>query len=217
MNLIERNPIGAVTHTVICMHGLGANGHDLAPLATSLQLPGVRFVFPSAPEIPVTLNQGYVMPAWYDIRGLDFSSELRADHAGVDAACDSIKSLMADEQSRFGLTPDKIFLMGFSQGGSIALELGLHYPKRIAGIIGLSTLPPKAKKTFENLSPENKSCPVFLAHGREDAVVPYHVGEFCQSHLEQQGYVVSWHSYSMGHEICKEELLQLRKWFHERL
>lgn len=213
LKIIEDNPAGIATHTVICLHGLGASGNDLVPLARELSLPNVRFVFPEAPSIPVTLNQGYSMPAWYDIRSLDFSSDLRSDHDGVNNACESIKGLIANEQASYGIKPENIFLMGFSQGGSIALELGLHYDKKLAGIIGLSTLPAKGTKTFDSLSIENKSTPLFLAHGQQDMVVPFQVGELVQNKLSQLGYDAIWKSYSMGHEILPQELSDLKQWF----
>lgn len=213
LKIIEHNPANSPTHTVICLHGLGASGDDLAPLARELNLPNVRFVFPEAPSIPVTLNQGYLMPAWYDIRSLDFSSDLRSDHDGVNKACDSIKGLIANEQASYGIKPENIFLMGFSQGGSIALELGLHYDKRLAGIVGLSSLPAKGAKTFEGLSMENQSAPIFLAHGQQDMVVPYQVGELVRNKLNQLNYLIAWKSYSMGHEISPQELADLRQWF----
>lgn len=213
LKIIEHNPAGTATHTVICLHGLGASGGDLAPLARELNLPNVRFVFPEAPSIPVTLNQGYLMPAWYDIRSLDFSSDLRSDHDGVNSAGESIKRLIANEQASYGIKPENIFLMGFSQGGSIALELGLHYDKKLAGIIGLSTLPAKGTKTFDGLSIENKSTPLFLAHGQQDMVVPFQVGELVQNKLSQLGYDIAWKSYPMGHEILPQELSDLKQWF----
>jgi len=203
------------THTVICMHGLGAGAEDLRPLAQSLQLPNTRFVFPQAPSIPVTINQGYSMPAWYDVRSMDFSSAIRSDHAGVDASCNAIKSLLANEQARYGIPPERVFLMGFSQGGSIALELGLHSPHRFAGIIGLSTLPAKGEKTFEHLSPESQATPIFLAHGTQDHVVPFVVAEHIHQALKKNHYAVEWYTAPMDHTIWPEEMTLLKQWMTE--
>lgn len=205
------------THTVICMHGLGASADDLRPIAQALQLPHVRFVFPQAPTLPVTINHGHPMPAWYDVRSMDFASAVRSDHAGVDASCEAIKTLLANEQSRYGIKSEHIFLMGFSQGGSIALELGLHYPDRFAGLIGLSTLPAKGVKTFEHLTPESHSTPIFLAHGSQDHVVPLVVGEHIRDALIKKHYAVEWCTAPMDHTIWPEEVATLKLWFQKQL
>ena len=200
-------------YTVICMHGLGASANDLYSIAKALQLPSTRFVFPQAPNIPVTINNGHTMPGWYDVRSMDFASAVRSDHAGVDASCEAIKQLIANEQAQYGIPPERIFLMGFSQGGSIALELGLHSPNRFAGIIGLSTLPAKGAKTFEHLSPENQSTPIFLAHGSQDHVVPFIVGEHIRDTLLKRHYHVKWCTARMEHTIWPEEIAALKIWF----
>ncbi len=205
------------TYTVICMHGLGAGADDLYPLGKTLRLPNVRFVFPQAPSIPITLNNGYEMPAWYNITNSDFSSTTRADHIGVDASCTAIKNLLANEQAQYGIKPENVFLMGFSQGGSIALELGLHTSHRFAGIIGLSALPAKSEKTFENLSPESQSTPIFLAHGTQDQVVPFAVGSHIQQTLKNKHYNVEWRTGPMGHTIWPEEMVALKQWFEQQL
>ncbi|MBP9727394.1 MAG: alpha/beta hydrolase fold domain-containing protein [Gammaproteobacteria bacterium] len=204
------------THTVICMHGLGAGADDLHPLAHTFQLPNVRFVFPQAPSIPITINNGYLMPAWYDITSMDFSSTTRSDHTGVDASCAAIKNLIANEQAQYGIKPEHIFLMGFSQGGSIALELGLHYPQRFAGIIGLSTLAAKGEKTFENVSAESQNTPVFLAHGTQDQVLPFSIGSHIQQTLKNKHYSVEWHTAAVGHTIWPEEMTALKQWFQRQ-
>ena len=205
------------THAVICMHGLGAGADDLRPLAHTLQLPNVRFVFPQAPTIPVTINHGQPMPAWYDVRSMDFASAVRSDHAGVDASCDAIKNLIANEQAQYGIKPEAIFLMGFSQGGSIALEIGLHAENKFAGLIGLSTLPAKGVKTFEHLSLESHSTPIFLAHGSRDPVVPFVVGEHIRDALLTKNYQVEWCTAPMEHTIWPEEMMALKLWFQQQL
>ena len=217
LKTIEYSLGNTPTHTVICMHGLGASADDLRPIAQSLQLPNVRFIFPQAPIVPVTINNGYPMPAWYDVRSMDFSSAIRSDHAGVDASCDAIKILLANEQAQYGIKPSHVFLMGFSQGGSIALELGLHASQRLAGIIGLSTLPAKGVKTFEHFSLENKTTPIFLAHGSQDPVVPFMVGEHIRDALKQKQYEVEWCTAAMAHTIWPEEIAALKLWFQKQL
>lgn len=217
LRTIEYSQDNAPTHTVICMHGLGASADNLSPLAPALKLHKVRFVFPQAPEIPVTINHGQSMPAWYDVKSMDFASAVRSDHAGVDKSCDAIKSLIANEQAQYGIKPSHIFLMGFSQGGSLALELGLHYSSTLAGIIGLSTLPAKGIKTFTHLSAESKNTPIFLAHGTEDSVVPFAVGELIHQTLKNENYAIDWNIAATGHEIWPEEMVSLAQWFKNRL
>lgn len=205
------------THTVICMHGLGASANDLHSIAKVLQLSNTRFVFPQAPNIPVTINNGHSMPGWYDVRNMDFASAVRSDHTGVDASCEAIKILIANEQAQYGIKPEHIFLMGFSQGGSIALELGLHYSSRFAGIIGLSTLPAKGVKTFEHLSPESQTTPIFLAHGSRDPVVPFVVGEHIRDALMKKHYQIEWCTAPMEHTIWPEEMAALKLWFQKQI
>lgn len=202
----------SIQYTMICLHGLGSSGDNLRPIAQALNLPNIRFIFPQAPTLPVTLNQGRPMPAWYDIKSSDFSSAVRSDANGVDTACATIKALIANEQARYAIPPERVFLMGFSQGGSIALELGLHAEEKLAGIIGLSTLPAKAEKTFENLSPANRDTPIFLAHGSRDSVVPFSVGEHIQRQLQEKKYRLAWVSAAEEHTIWTEEITALRQW-----
>ncbi len=151
------------------------------------------------------------------VRSMDFGSAIRSDHAGVDASCEAIKILVANEQAQHGIKPERIFLMGFSQGGSIALELGLHYSHRFAGIIGLSTLPAKGVKTFEHLSPESHATPIFLAHGSRDHVVPFVVGEHIRDALLKKHYQVEWCTAPMEHTIWSEEMTALKLWFQKQL
>lgn len=202
----------SMPYSVICMHGLGASADNLRPLEQTLSLPNVRFIFPQAPTIPVTINQGYPMPAWYDVKSSNFASAMRSDNAGVDVSCQTISGLIANEQAQYGIPPEQIFLMGFSQGGSIALELGLHADNTFAGIIGLSTLPAKAGKTFENLSAASRQIPIFLAHGTEDHVVPFAVGQLIQRQLQQENYSVEWVTAAEDHTIWAEEMAALRLW-----
>ena len=200
------------THSVICMHGLGASNDDLKPIAQTLALATVRFVFPQAPTRPVTINHGYPMPAWYDVKNMSFASTVYADYPDVDTGCTDIKKLIANEQAHYGITPENIFLMGFSQGGSIALEIGLHAENTFAGIIGLSTLPAKDHQTFKNLSDISRQTPIFLAHGTQDNVVPFIVGEYIRKELTENNYQVEWTTAAQDHTIWPEEIAALKQW-----
>jgi len=199
------------THSVICLHGLGANNNDLKPIAQTLALPNVHFIFPQAPRIPITLYEGAIVPGWYDVRNRNFDTA-RSNIEQVDATCTEIKALIANEQAQYGIDSTRIFLMGFSQGGSIALELGLHSEQTYAGIVGLSTLPAKREQTFDHLSLANQKTPIFLAHGTQDPVVPFSIGEFIHQSLIKQHYAVEWHVAETLHTIWPEEINALRQW-----
>lgn len=213
LKTIEYTLGNAPTYSVICMHGLGASNDDLHPVAQALALPNVRFIFPQAPNIPVGVNHGHLMPAWYDVKSMDFASAVRTDHAEVDASCEAIKHLIANEQANYGITSEHVFLMGFSQGGSIALEIGLHAKNKFAGLIGLSTIPAKGAKTFEHLSHESRETPLFLAHGSHDRVVPFVVGQHIRQILTEQKYQIEWCTAAQDHTIWQEEIAVLRQWF----
>lgn len=215
LSIIEHNPNGPVSYSVICLHGLGASGYDLAPLAQTFNLPGVRFVFPTAPAMPITMNQGMEMPAWYDIKTLDFNS--RAHLPDLEDSIVAVHALIADEQSKQGIAPENIFIMGFSQGGAMALEVGLHYSQKLAGIISLSAYAPRSEKSFENLSPANSKIPIFQAHGKQDGVVPLAAGEFVKDKLQALDYALDWHTYDMAHEICLSEVTDIKQWFLKRI
>jgi len=161
------------THAVIWMHGLGADGHDFEPVVDELDLdllPPTRFVFPHAPERAVTINGGYVMRAWYDILTADFSGR-REDAAGVIESAAQIEALIERENAR-GIPDSRIVLAGFSQGGAIALHAGLRHPRRLAGILALSTYLPLSDTLAAEASPANRDVPIFMAHGNADPVIP---------------------------------------------
>lgn len=202
-------------YNVIFLHGLGANPDDLRPVAQALALAHVRFVLPYAPMHPITINQGYAMPAWYDIKSLGFLSSVYSDEKEVDQGCHLIKALIADEQAKYGIAASHTFLMGFSQGGSMALEIGLHSEDTFAGIIGLSTLPAKNHKTFENLSKANQNTPLFLAHGTKDSVIPFDVGHHTQTILKEKLYPVTWVTGEEEHTLWPQEITELRQWFSQ--
>lgn len=215
LHIIEHTPNEPIHYSVICLHGLGASGDDLAPLAQEFNLPGVRFVFPTAPTIPITVNHGMRMPAWYDITTMDFNARTGAPE--LTPMIQEIHTLIANEQSQHGIAPENVFLMGFSQGGAMAIEIGLHFPEKIAGIVALSCYAPRGEHTFEMLAEANSQTPVFLAHGERDDVVPLSAGESLRDNLIQRAYSVDWHGYPMRHDICGAEISDIKKWFERRL
>ena len=201
------------THAVIWMHGLGADGHDFEPVVDELdldRLPPTRFVFPHAPERPVTINGGYVMRAWYDILTMDFSGR-REDAAGVIESAAQIEALIARENAR-GIPDSRIVLAGFSQGGAIALHTGLRHRARLAGILALSTYLPLAGTLAAEASDANRSTPIFMAHGEADPVIPQTFSKASADFLLAAGYPVAWRSYRMEHSLCMEELRDIELW-----
>jgi len=194
------------TATVIMLHGLGANGHDFAGLVPEFNLNGcraIRFVFPHAPSIPVTVNAGYVMPAWYDISGTDLVS--KQDVAGIQQSELAIAALVANEIKR-GILPEHIVLAGFSQGAAMALHTGLRLPYAVGGVIALSGYLPLADRFAIERSAANANTPVFLAHGTHDPVVVPKRGEDTRDALLALGYKVEWHSYDAEHNVTPEEV-----------
>jgi phospholipase/carboxylesterase len=203
--------------SVIWLHGLGADGHDFAPIVPELVAPGwpaLRFVFPHAPVRPVTVNGGMAMRAWYDIKGLDIASQ--EDEAGIRASIAAVRALIAREQAR-GVAPGQIVLAGFSQGGAIALAGGLRLDESLAGIIALSTYLPLAGSLAAERSAANAAVPIFQAHGQADPVVPLALGSASRDALLALGYRVDWHVYPMGHAVCPQEIADLRAWLGSRL
>ena len=208
-----RNPQAAV----IWLHGLGADGHDFEPLVPELVQPSeraLRFVFPHAPMRPVTLNNGYVMRAWYDIIALD--RRAAEDESGIRASQALITELIRRENSR-GITTERIVLAGFSQGGAMALFSGTRYPERLAGIIGLSCYQILAGRFAAERPPANQATPIFLAHGTQDPVVAPALGEAARRQLEAEGYTVEWHAYSMPHSVCPQEVADIAAWLRRVL
>ena len=202
------NPVA----TVIVLHGLGADGSDFVPVCEALDLSAVgpvRFVFPHAPVRPVTINGGYRMRAWYDILGADL--QRREDEAGLRESAQAIAALIDRERER-GIAPGRIVLAGFSQGCAVTLLAGLRYPERLAGLAGLSGYLPLAQTTAVERAPANGDVPVFLAHGRNDTVVPVTGGLASRDALTAIGHDVEWHDYPMEHSVCLEEVQALDRW-----
>jgi len=205
------------TYSVIWLHGLGADGHDFAPIVPELVSPqwsALRFVFPHAPVRPVTINGGMPMRAWYDIYGFDLVS--RQDEAGTRQSIGQVEALIAREHER-GVPGERIFLAGFSQGGAVALAAGLRHPEKLAGIIALSTYLPMAVTLPDERSAANAAVPIFWGHGTLDPVVILQRGLDSRAALEVLGYKVDWHTYLMPHSVCPEEIADLREWMGERL
>ena len=210
------NPAAAV----IWMHGLGADGNDFAPIVPELalgSLPAVRFIFPHAPMQPVTLNNGQVMRAWYDVSFGDLEGRSRqADEKGVRASQAAIGKLIARENQR-GVASRQIVVAGFSQGGAIALEAGMRYPERLAGIMALSTYLPLAAKLEAEASAQNRDVPIFFAHGSHDPVIPLPMAVASRDKLRELGYNVDWHEYPMQHSVCMEEVADISAWLRSTL
>lgn len=213
---VENETAANPTHSIIWLHGLGADGNDFAPLVpelVALDWPALRFVFPHAPVRPVTLNGGMPMRAWYDIAGTAIAD--KQDEAGVRASILDIEALIAREVER-GIPAARIFLAGFSQGGAIALAAGLRHAERLAGIIALSTYLPLHEQTADELAPANRDIPIFQAHGSADPMVSPSLGTMTHDWLCGAGYNVDWHDYPMAHMVCAEEIADLRAWLSNR-
>jgi phospholipase/carboxylesterase len=207
--------------TVLWLHGLGADGHDFAPIVPELVRPGwppLRFVFPHAPMRAVTINNGMRMRAWYDIRNFS-ADELRggerADSVGVLESIMQVEALIAREGER-GTPPQRLILTGFSQGGAIALATGLRRATPLAGLVALSTYLPMSPQAREDLHPRALAQPVFMAHGIQDPVVPYAAGESSAGVLHALGFALDWHRYAMGHAVCADEIRDLGDWLEQR-
>ena len=198
--------------TVIVLHGLGADGNDFVPIAQELDLAEVgqvRFVFPHAPVIPVTINNGYRMRAWYDILGMDLVR--REDEAGLRLSLGAVEELLEREKKR-GMPAGRIVLAGFSQGCAMALMTGVRHKERLAGIAGLSGYLPLAQSTAAERSDANALTPIFMGHGQHDNVVDIERGKASREALRALGYEVEWHEYPMAHSVCMEEVADLNRW-----
>ena len=204
-------------HAVIWLHGLGADGNDFAPIVPELvdpAWPPLRFVFPHAPVRPITINGGMAMRAWYDISGQEIAQ--RQDEAGIRASIVLLEELIAREVER-GIAPENVFLAGFSQGGAIVLAGGIRHAQRLGGIIALSTYLPMAEKTDAEASAANRTAPIFMAHGMLDPTISHALGEMSREYLKQRGYAIDWHAYPMAHQVCMEEITDLKRWLSSRL
>ena len=208
------------TASIIWMHGLGADGNDFVPIVGELGFksgPAVRFVFPHAPMRPVTINNGFVMRAWYDVAFGDLEGKSRKpDEQGVRDSEAQIGALIEREVQR-GIPAGNIVLAGFSQGGAIALQTGLRYPQKLAGVMALSTYLPLAAVLPQEASPANRSTSIFMAHGIFDPVVAHVMGTTSRVTLSALGYNVEWHEYPMQHSVCAEEVRDIATWLQRVL
>ena len=210
-----RNP----THTILWMHGLGADGSDFVPFVDELDLspaPHVRFLFPHAPMRPVTINRGMVRRAWYDFDIVDTDIGLHENVASLHESQRAIEALIANEKKR-GVKPENIVLAGFSQGGAMALQTGLRHPEKLAGIMALSSYLPVPRMLAAEAHPANFSTPVFMAHGEIDHIIPMMFAEASRKQLRESGYTVEWHEYRMAHAVCEEEIADISKWLRRVL
>jgi phospholipase/carboxylesterase len=196
-----------VRASVIWLHGLGADGYDFAPVVDMLNLAQVRFILPHAPSMAVTRNNGYVMPAWYDLFAPSESQQ--EDLVGITRSEDYLNSLIENEIKR-GIASDKIVLAGFSQGGAIALHSATRYPKKLAGVLALSTYLPLKATLAKQAHAANLATPIFMAHGRADDIISLDRALASRLSLEESGFNVQWHEYPMAHSVCAEEINDIR-------
>lgn len=210
---VQSNPNIAVAAAVIWLHGLGSDGHDFAPIVPELKLPpelNVRFIFPHAPSIPVTINNGYVMPAWYDI--LELTLDRKVDEAQLRASAAQVHALIEREIAR-GVPSDKIVIAGFSQGGAVAYEAALSYAQPLAGLLALSTY--FATHNSVVINDANKNIPVLIQHGTEDGVVPELLGQRAARQLEALGFTAEYETYPMEHTVCAAQVEDIGAWLRE--
>ena len=212
LEAIEIETTASPTASIVWMHGLGADGHDFVDIVPELSLParpGVRFVFPHAPMRPVTINGGYIMRAWHDIR--DDGGVRREDPAGVRASQKSIEALIEREKAR-GVPSRAIVLAGFSQGGAMALHTSLRQGERLAGVMALSCSLPLADALAAEAGPANRDVPIFMAHGTHDPMIPMARAVRAREILTGLGYRLEWHEYPMPHSVCLEEIRDISAW-----
>jgi phospholipase/carboxylesterase len=201
-----------VRASVIWLHGLGADGYDFAPVVDMLNLAQVRFILPHAPSMAVTRNNGYVMPAWYDLYAP--SESQKEDMAGITRSEGYLNSLIDNEIKR-GIASDKIVLAGFSQGGAIALHTATRYPKKLSGVLALSTYLPLKSTLAKQAHAANLVTPIFMAHGRTDDIIRLDRALASRLCLEETGFAVQWHEYAMAHSVCAEEINDIRLFLTE--
>jgi len=214
---VTLEPAVAANAAVIWLHGLGADGFDFVPIVPELGLPRtlpVRFIFPHASARPVTINNGYVMRAWYDIRGISRSAA--EDEQGIRESQSRIAALI-DAQERTGVPAERIVIAGFSQGGAIALQTALRYPQALAGVLALSTYLPLQQTLVQEAAAANRRIPILMCHGVRDPVVPAQLGEFSRQSLNDLGYAVDWRTYPMEHSVCPAEIADLGRWLQQVL
>ncbi|MCI0506169.1 MAG: alpha/beta hydrolase [Gammaproteobacteria bacterium] len=205
----------APEYCVIWLHGLGADGFDFYPVVPQLNLagkPAVRFIFPHAPRQPVTINAGYVMRAWYDVISPDLTAQ--QDKAGILKSAKLINGIIQDQVQQ-GIDTNRIILAGFSQGGAMALHIGLRAAEQFAGIIALSCYLPLINELAAPKAAQKAELPIFMGHGTYDPVVPFSAGQVSKELLETLGYQVEWKTYAMEHSVCAEEIADISQWLKQ--
>jgi phospholipase/carboxylesterase len=215
LSCIDIEPRAPATATVILLHGLGANGNDFVPMVAELRLPAglpVRFIFPNAPSIPVTINGGYVMPAWYDITEINIDRKI--DATQLIASAEQVRLLIDREIDR-GIPSDRIVIAGFSQGGAVAYQAALTYMQPLAGLLCMSTY----FATRQTITPNsaNRKLSVFICHGTADPMVPERMGRDALQDLTARGYPVDYKAYPMGHEVCAAQIADISRWLQRVL
>lgn len=217
LECVELQTHTSPTASVVWLHGLGADGFDFVPIVRELQnlgAPPARYVFPHAPTRPVTINGGYVMRAWYDILGTQI--DRREDEGGLRQSQAQVEALLDREVAR-GTPRSRIVLAGFSQGGAITLQVGLRQPERLAALVVLSAYLPLAASAAVESAAAGRAVPIFMAHGRDDTVIPIDRGRASRESLEAMGCAVQWHEYAMPHSVCEEELRDLARFLSDAL
>jgi len=201
---------------IIWMHGLGADGNDFAPVVPQFSIPefDIKFVFPHAPKIPVTVNGGMVMRAWYDILAMNIDRHV--DEKGINDSIQSIHQLI-DEQVALGFNHERIILAGFSQGSALSLQIMGQYPHKIAGVIALSGYLPIPEKIIKQTNKANLKTPIFMGHGTEDPVVSYVLGSASRDTLIKAGYQIDWHDYPIQHGVSMDELADIKQWIIDKI
>lgn len=217
LNAIAIEPPEPATASIIWLHGLGANGHDFEPIVP--ELPAsltrcTRFIFPHAPNRPISINMGMVMPGWYDIAEVDLTA--RQDVEGIYESDQLLRAYLQREVEQ-GIPTERIVVAGFSQGGAIALHTSLRYPQKLAGILALSTYLPLADTVAAEIHPANRQTPIFYGHGQLDPVIWFPQANHSRVQLEQLGYAVEWHAYVMQHAVCPQEIADIGRWLKARL
>lgn len=211
---LSSNNTTKINASVIWLHGLGADGYDFEPIVEKLDVPNVRYILPHAPEMPVTRNSGYIMPAWYDLYGLTGNSQ--EDENGIRTTQQYINSLIENEINR-GIACERILIAGFSQGGAIALHTGIRYPKKLAGILALSTYLPLKTKLATEAHLVNAGIPIFMAHGIFDDIISLDMCKLSLNTLQNNQFSVDWHEYNMAHSVCIEEINDIRAFLKQVL
>lgn len=214
---VEVEPSNTANASIIWLHGFGADGHDFEPIVPELRLPPqlqVRFIFPHAPQRPITMYDKTILRAWYDFT--NWEKETEVETAGIYESASQIEALIKRENAR-GIPSNKIVLAGFSQGGSMALHIGVRYPEKLAGIMALSTYLSTEHTLQAERTAANQDTSIFMAHGTQDNVVPFADAQYARDELIKLNYKIEFHTYPMPHSVCPPEMLDIRQWLIKNL